>query len=163
MTTAKTAPKAKAKTAKKEEVVPGLDQFNVANMEVPTAMREIAEKSVDQAKDAYRKFKTAAEEANDVIEDSYETVRQNVVEFNKRTIDVAKENTDATFEFLKDMLAVTSLSEAIELQSGFTRKRFEAYSAQAKGFQELATKAATDAAQPVKDVVEKTLKDIKAA
>ncbi len=163
MTTVKAAPKAKARTTKKVEAVPGLDQFAVANMEVPTAMREIAEKSVDQAKEAYQKIKTAAEEANDVIEDSYETARQNVVEFNKKTIEIAKENTDATFDFFKDMLAVKSLAEAIELQTGFTRKQFEAYSAQAKDFQELATKAATDAAQPVKEVVEKTFKDIKAA
>lgn len=161
MTTAKAAPKKAA--PKKAEAVPGLDQFAVTNMEVPAVMREMAEKSVDQAKEAYQKIKSATEEATDVIEDSYETARQNVVEFNKKAIDVAKENTDATFAFFKDLMGAKSMADAIELQTGFVRKQFDAYSAQAKDFQELVTKAATDVSQPVKDAVEKTLKDIKAA
>ena len=160
-TTEKAAPKAKAKTTK--TAAPEVDAFGIANLEVPAAMRDIAEKSVNQAKEAYDKIKSATEEATDMIEDSYETTRQNVVEFNKKAIDVAMANTNATFEFMKDLMAAKSMADAVELQTGFTRKQFEALSAQSKDLQELATKAATDATQPIKDAVEKTLKDIKAA
>jgi len=158
MTTVKTTAKTTKTTAAAEA-----DKFAIANMEMPAAVREMAEKSVTQAKEAYDKMKTAAEEATDVLEDSYETARQNVVEFNKKAIDLTKENVDAAFDFCKDLLSVKSVAEAVELQTGFARKQFEAFSAQAKDLQELVTRAATDAAQPVKDAIEKTMKDIKAA
>ena len=133
------------------------------NVEVPAAVREMAEKSVAQAKDAYEKMKSAAEEATDVLEDTYETTRKGVVTFNMKAIDAVKANSDATFAFARDMLAVKSLSEAIELQTAFTRKSFEAMSAQAKEFQELATKIATESGAPMKDAFQKAGKDFQKA
>ncbi|MBB4304111.1 phasin [Rhodobium orientis] len=136
---------------------------NMGTMEVPTAMREMAEKSVTQARDAYDKFKTATEDATGMMEDSYETSRQNAVEFNRKAIDLVKENTAATFDFFKDLLGAKSMAEAIELQTGFARKQFETAGSQVKDMQELMTKAATDASQPFKEVVEKSFKNIKVA
>ena len=40
-------------------------------MEVPAAFRELAEKGVAQAKDNYEKIKSAAEQATDVLEETY--------------------------------------------------------------------------------------------
>ncbi len=133
------------------------------NVEVPAAVREMAEKSVAQAKDAYEKMKSAAEEATDVLEDTYETTRKGVVTLNMKAIDTVKANSDATFAFARDLLAVKSLSEAIELQTAFTRKAFEAMTAQAKEFQELATKLATESSAPMKDAFQKAGKDFQKA
>ena len=46
-------------------------KFDMPNIEVPEMVREFAEKSVLQAKDAYARFKSAAEETTDVLEDTY--------------------------------------------------------------------------------------------
>lgn len=139
------------------------DPFTVPNVEVPAVVREFAEKSVAQAKDAYAKFKTAAEEATDALEDAYETSRKGVLDLNIQALDAAKTNTDATFAFFKEFLAAKSVSEALELQTAFASKQFEALSTQAKGFQELATKLATESGAPFKGVFEKALKDVKLA
>jgi len=48
-----------------------LPNFEIPKMEIPAAFREIAEKSVSQAKETYEKMKSAAEEATDVLEDTY--------------------------------------------------------------------------------------------
>jgi hypothetical protein len=46
-----------------------LPNFEIPKMEIPAAFRELAEKSVSQAKETYEKMKSAAEEATDVLED----------------------------------------------------------------------------------------------
>ena len=43
-------------------------------MEISAAFREFAEKGVSQAKEHDEKMKTAAEEANGLLEDTYTTV-----------------------------------------------------------------------------------------
>jgi hypothetical protein len=45
-----------------------LPNFEIPKMEIPAAFRELAEKSVSQAKETYEKMKSAAEEATDVLE-----------------------------------------------------------------------------------------------
>jgi len=165
-TTAKAAPKTRAtKTAKAAPaaVFPDFEAFAMPKMEMPAMVREMTEKSIEQARGAYDKVKTAAEDATDLMEDTIETSRQGVVEFNHKAVDAAKANTDATFSFVKDLMAVKTLSEAIELQSTFARSQFDALSAQAKDMQEFATKLTTDVSAPVKEAVEKSMKDIKAA
>ncbi|MEI2386323.1 phasin [Breoghania sp. JC706] len=166
MTAAKTeTTTSKTRTAGKASAsaAPGFEAFSMPKVEMPAAMRELTEKGLNQSREAYEKFKSAAEEATDMIEDSYETTRQGVIEFNMRALEAAKTNTDATYDFMKSMVGAKSLSEAIELQSSFARSQFEAVSKQAKDMQELAGKFASDFSEPMKDAFGKAVKDFKAA
>src|SRR5690606_17863017 len=108
-------------------------------------------------------MKSAAEDATDLLEDTFETTRQGFLDFNLQAVDSAKANTDATFRFVKDLMAVRTVAEAIELQSSFARSQFDALTTQAREMQELATKIATEVGQPVKEAFEKSVKDLKAA
>ena len=141
--------------------VPSFDFSAMAQGEIPAVFREFAEKAVAQAKDSFAKLKEAAEEATDAIEDTYETARAGLVELNGKSIDAVKANSDAAYGFAKSLLAVKTFAEAIELQSAFMRQQFEAISAQAKELQEVAGKVATDAAKPTKDVIAKTMEQLK--
>ena len=130
-------------------------------LEVPAAFREATEKSIENAREVYAKAKTAAEDATDLMEDTFETSRQGVVEFNHKAVDAAKSNADAAFTFIKDVMSAKTLAEAIELQSSFARQQFDALSVQTKEMHELATKLGTDVSAPVKEAFEKTFKDLK--
>lgn len=164
-TTTKAAPKArstKAKAAAPAAVTfPDFEAFALPKMEIPAAFREATEQGIESAREAYAKVKTAAEDATDLMEDTFETSRQGVVEFNHKAVDAAKTNADATFTFIKDIMSVKTLAEAIELQSTFARQQFDALSAQTKEMQELATKLGTDVSAPVKEAMEKSFKDLK--
>lgn len=165
-TTAKAAPKTRStKTTKSgpDFAFPNFEAFAMPKMEIPSAFREATEKSIEQARDTYAKVKTAAEDATDLMEDTFETSRQGIVEFNHKAVDAAKANADAAFSFMKDLMAAKSLAEAIELQSTYTRQQFDTLSTQTKDMQEFATKLSTDVTAPVKEAVEKTFKDMKAA
>jgi len=162
------APKtARAKTAKTTESTvtpfPNFEAFTMPKMEIPSVSREMAEKGIEQARDAYAKFKTMAEEATDMMEDSFETTRRGVLDFNHKAVDNAKSNTDATFRFVKDLFEVKTVAEMIELQTSFARSQFETLTAQAKDMQDLSTKLGSEMTETVKDAVEKASKDFKAA
>jgi phasin len=132
-------------------------------VEVPTVFREFAEKSIAQAREGYSKMKVAAEEATDMVEDTYETARAGALEIGVKTLDIAKANSDASFAFAKDLFGAKTFAEVIELQSAFARKQFDALGSQVKELQELTQRFVTDATKPVTAQVEKTFKDIKAS
>ena len=50
-----------------------MPKFDLPKMEVPEAYRAMAEKGIAQVKDGYEKIKTVAEEATDLLADTYAT------------------------------------------------------------------------------------------
>jgi phasin len=158
----------KAKTAK-TAAAPAIPSpfaafnFSAPTMEVPVAFREFAEKSVSQARDTYTKMKSAAEDATDVMQDTYETARTGAFTIGVKALDAAQANTEASFTLAKDMFSAKTVSDLIELQTAFARKQFDTFTAQAKELQELTQKFVTDTSKPVAQTVEKTFKDLKVA
>ena len=149
-----TAPKAKSKPA----LVPVFEmpkfeipKFEMPKMEIPAAFREMAEKSVVQAKEHYEKMKSAAEEATDMLEGSYATASKGCSAYGLKLIENARANTDATFDLMTELATSKSIAEMVELTSGYMRKQFDALTAQAKDLTEHAQKVATETAEPMKE------------
>ncbi len=153
-----------AKPAKLATSMP-FEAFTVTmpSVEIPAVFRDLAEKSIAQARDSYAKMKTAAEDATDLVEDTYETAREGAFAIGVKAIDAAKVNSDASFAFARDLFGAKTFAEMIELQTSFARKQFDVFGSQFKELQDLAQKYVTDAAKPVTAQVEKTFKEIKAA
>ncbi|CAN7332021.1 phasin [Mesorhizobium sp. LjNodule214] len=143
----------------------------IENVEFPTfdaskttdQIRAFAEKGVEQSKEAYTKLKTGAEETQKVLESTYETAKTVSSDLSLKTIAALRANAEAGFSHLEALIGAKSLSEVVELQTAFLRKRVETTVEQAKEFQAVASKAAEDVSKPVKTAFEKALKDIKAA
>ena len=161
-----TSPKAKSKPASTSAAsafeLPKfeLPNFEIPKMEIPAAFREIAEKSVSQAKETYEKMKSAAEEATDVLEDTYATATKGVSEYGLKCIEAARENTNATFDFYGELMTVKSFSEVVELSTAHARKQFETVTAQTKDLTALAQKVATETAEPIKGSVTKAFSKV---
>jgi phasin len=153
-----TRSKSKPATAKFEMPKFELPNFELPKMEVPAAFREIAEKSVSQAKETYEKMKSAAEQATDVLEDSYATASKGASDYGLKVIELARENTNAAFDFASQLITVKSVSEAVELSTAHARKQFETLTAQSKELVAIVQKVATDAAEPVKTSFSKAFK-----
>lgn len=141
------------------------------NVEFPTfdaskatdQFRAIAEKGVEQSKEAYDKIKTNAEEAQKAMESSFETAKAVSGDLSLKTISALRANTEAGFSHLEALVAAKSISEVIELQTSFLRKRVEMTVEQAKEMQAVSTRAAEEISKPVKAVFEKALKELKVA
>ncbi len=136
----------------------GLPKFEIPNIEVPAAFRDIAERSVAQARDGYEKLKAAAEDTTSVLEGTYATASKGATDLALKTFEIVRQNTNAGFDFATDLLGVKSLSEAVELTSAHTRKQFDAFVAQSKELSSLAQKVATDTSEPIKSGMNKAFK-----
>lgn len=125
--------------------------------------RAFAEKGVEQSKEAYAKLKSGAETTQKALESTFEQAKAVGSEFSLKSIAAARANAEAGFAHLEALVAAKSLSEVIELQTAFVRKSVETAIEQAKDFQAASTKAAEEVSKPLKDVFEKTVKELKVA
>ena len=160
-----TEPTMKPKPAKAATVIPMFEmpqfggfempKFDMPKMEVPAAFREFAEKGATQAKETYEKMKAAAEEATDVLEDTYANVAKGCADYGLKLIEASRVNTNAAFDFYTELMTVKSYSDVIELSTAHARKQFETVTAQTKDLAALAQKMATETAEPIKDSVSK--------
>jgi phasin len=160
-----TNPKAKAKTtgaAASPFEFPKFEMpnFEMPQMEIPAAFREFAEKSVSQAKETYERMKSAAEEATDVLEDTYATATKGASDYGLKLIETARLNTNAAFDFYAELFSTKSLSEMIELSTAHARKQFEAVTVQTKELTALAQKVTSETTDPIKESVTKVFKKV---
>jgi phasin len=145
------APKSKQKLAPAPANVFEFPKFDMPKFEMPTAFREFAEKSVAMAKENYDKMKSTAEEATDVLEETYSTASKGCSGYGLKLIETARTNSNAAFDLFGEMLTAKSYAEVIELATGYARKQFDTMIAQAKELTEEAQKVATDTAEPIKE------------
>ena len=139
----------KAKTAKHITDPFGV-KYEIPKMEVPAEFREMSEKGVAHARDAYAKAKVAGEETVDLLAKVYETVAKGAIEYNLKLIEIARTNNRAAFDYAHELLGVKSPSDLIELSTAHMRKQFDVVSAQNKELYALAQELAADATEPIK-------------
>jgi len=133
-----------------------MPKFEMPKFEVPTAFREFAEKGIAQAKENYDKVKTAAEQATDVLEDTYSTASKGCASYGVKLIETTRANSDAAFDLMTELMTAKSYSEMVELSSAYMRKQFDAMIAQTKDLSEHVQKVATEAAEPIKESINST-------
>jgi len=127
-----------------------MPKFEMPNVEVPAAFREIAEKSVTQAKATYEKMKSAAEGATEMLEETYATASKGYAGYGLKLIDTARANSNSAFDLMGELLAAKSFSEVVELSTAYMRSQFDTVTAQAKELADHAQKVATETAEPIK-------------
>ena len=119
--------------------------------EATAAFREFAEKGLSQAKDAYTKMKTAAEEATGIMETTYANASKGAADYGLKMVEMARVNSNATFDFATQLLGARTFAQVVEISTAHTRKQIEALTEQAKELSTLAQKVATHTAEPMKD------------
>jgi phasin len=127
------------------------DPFStVVPFEVPGSIREFAEKGVSQAREAYEKFKEAAQTGNETMEAVYSTATKGCADYTSKVLDIARANANATFDLAEKLIGVKSPSEAFALLTSHTRSQFETLTSQTRELAELGQKVANDAVEPIK-------------
>ncbi len=150
------APKAKTKPVAVSESpfdMPKFEmpKFEFPNIEMPAAFREFAEKGIAQAKDNYEKLKSAAEQATDLLEDTYSNASKGASDYGLKLIETARVNSNAAFDLFGELLTAKSFAEVIEKTTAHTRSQFETMAAQARELAEHAQKVAVKTAEPMKE------------
>ena len=123
---------------------------NIPTYEVPTEMRDMAEKSVDQARKAFDSFIGAARKTADTVQGSAEMARTNAHDASSRGFEFAEQNVTAAFDLAQKLVRSKDLQEAMQHQAEFVRSQFAAIQAQAKEFGGIAQTAMQQGAEQAK-------------
>ena len=119
---------------------------------VPEGVRAIAE-TVAQTREAYDRSLEAFDASLMTFERTFDAAGQGAAAFNRKIIDLARRNVDASFDLATSLAGAKNLADVVELQAAFWRKQFSVLTAQAEEVRVLSTKVTSAAAERVKSHV----------
>jgi len=120
---------------------------------VPEGVRALAEKTVAQTRQAYDRSLDAFDASLTTFERSFDAAGQGAAAFNRKIVDIARRNVDASFDLATSLAGAKNLADMVELQSAFWRKQFGVLTAQAEEVRAVSTKVTADAAEPIKSQI----------
>jgi phasin len=116
--------------------------------ELPPDMKAFAEKSVEQARQAFDGFITAAHQAVSTLEGQTETARQSAKDVTAKAMTFAQKNIASSFEFMQQLVQAKDFQEVLKLQTDYVKTQMQVLTEQAKELGESTAKAAKDATTP---------------
>jgi phasin len=114
---------------------------NTSEFEVPDSLRELTQKSVDQARKAYEQFLEQSRKAQDMVAHSSAAMGATARDVQSKAMQFTEENMRSGFELAGRLAKAKSVAEALELQSEFARRQMETYARQAQELTGLVAKA----------------------
>jgi phasin len=116
--------------------------------EIPPEMRSIAEKSVEQAKQAFDGFISATQKAVSTFEGQAETARRGARDVTEKAMGFAQTNIANSFAFAQRLVRAKDIQEVLALQADYVKSQMQVLSEQVKELGETTSKAAKDATTP---------------
>jgi phasin len=112
--------------------------------QIPPEMRAIAEKSVEQAKQAVEGFISAAQRTASALEGQAETARKGAKDVGGKAMSFVELNITTSFDFAQKLVRAKDVQEMLELQASYIKTQMQALSEQAKELGQSTGKLATD-------------------
>jgi phasin len=116
----------------------------VEQFQIPPEMRALAEKSVEQAKQAVEGFISAAHRTVSTVEGQAETARKGAKDVGEKAMDFAGRNITNSFDFAQKLVRAKDVQEMLELQASYIRTQMQVLAEQAKELGQSTSKMATD-------------------
>jgi hypothetical protein len=113
--------------------------------------RKFADKSASAASETFEKGKAA-------VEQNYSVAVENIRAFNVRMIDMARINTEAAFDFARQIASAKAPADIVELWTAHAHRQFETLSEQTKELAALGQKMAGESAAPLARSVNQAFK-----
>jgi phasin len=122
------------------------DPFKTPPFEVPAEMRDLANKSMEQAKHAFDSFMGATHDAATKVQGSTQTLQESAAKTAAKAVGFAEQNVKAAFDHAQALVGAKGLEDVMKLQTEFMRKQMEAMQGQMKAMGEVVQ----DAVKPKK-------------
>ena len=116
-------------------------------MEIPDAVRQLAERNVEQARSAYAQFMDAVRKAQEMVATSSGAMTEGALEIQGRAIKFAEENVEAGFRMAAELAKARDMKEYFEIQARHAQRQMATYAQQAQELGRLMAEAA-QRAQP---------------
>ena len=122
--------------------------------EVPGTLRELAEKGIDQARQAFDGLLIAARQTVAATQGSAPATGTSTHDLVSHSLHSAEQNVRATLDFAQKLTQAKSLQEAMQLQAEFARSQLAAVQAQATELGGMAHSAIKQGTEHVMDTAQ---------
>ncbi|HYS48676.1 MAG TPA: phasin family protein [Xanthobacteraceae bacterium] len=119
----------------------------MSSFEIPAEMRNMAEKSVEQAKKAFDGFIAAAQQAVAQVEGQAAAAQAGATDMRRKAMSFAEQNVATSFEFAQKLAQARNVEEVVRLQTEFVQAQMRTLAEQAKELGASAAATASDAAK----------------
>jgi hypothetical protein len=120
--------------------------------------REFAQIGVRKATEGFEQISKVAQTATEELNSQMLQARESATKAGLKLLEVAKEDTDASFAALHAFFGAKSPIEAFDVSAKYWRGRLETRMAQAQDLGAYVRKAADDVVRPVQERIEKFTK-----
>jgi phasin len=118
------------------------------HFEIPPEMRAFAEKSFEQAKQAFEGFINAAQHTVTTFQGQAETARQSAQDVGAKAMSFAQQNITSSFEFAHQLMQAKDLKEMLDVQTAYIQRQMQVLGEQAKELGQATGKVVKDATEP---------------
>lgn len=115
---------------------------DIPPFEIPPPVRELAEKNVEQARQAYAQYMDMARKAQDMLTKSSGAMAEGTREMQGKAMRYAQDNLEASFAFAAELARARDLKEAMEVQARYAQRQMRTYAEQSQDLGRLMTDAA---------------------
>lgn len=118
--------------------------------EIPQQMREVADKSVGQARKAVEQFLDATQKAVAKAEGSAKSIGEGAADLSRQSLAFVEENIAASFDLAQKLVKARTVEEMAALQQEFLRQQMAAATEQGKALGAMVGRASAGAAKKPK-------------
>lgn len=129
-------------------------------MNVPEGVKQMAEKSVDQAQAAFDKAGEVAHKNVQVLDASASAFKSNAADLQLKVMEIAQNNVNQAFTFARKFIETQEPRQLFEMQQGFVRDQFEQMTKQATELNDIAVKLARETAKPVQETLMQSFQNL---
>ena len=116
--------------------------------EMPKEVRSMAEAGFEQARKAFEKFLSGAQQTAGSIEERGATVRAGAKDISAKAMSYAEKNVQASLDYAQSLLHAKDLTEVMQLHSEYVQAQMKSLAEQASEMGQIVSRAAMDAAKP---------------
>ncbi len=100
--------------------------------EIPEAVRDMAERNVEQARTAYMQFLDMTRQAQEAVAKSSDVMAESAREIQNRTLRYAQDHVNASFSLATDLARARDIKDYLDIQTQFAQRQMKTYADQAQ-------------------------------
>jgi phasin len=116
--------------------------------EIPSELRAFTEKSVEQAKQAFDGFISAAHRTVNEFEGQAASAHKDAQKLGEKAVTFAEHNIASSFEFAQNVVRAKNVEDMLKLQADYIRAQIQTLTEQAKELGQQTAKTAKAAGKP---------------
>ncbi len=114
----------------------------IPKMEIPDAMRQAAEKNIEQARSSYNQLLEMTRKSQEHLTRSSEAMTEATIDLQSKMLRFTEENLDAGFKLATELARARDMKDFFEIQGRHAQRQMQIYALQAQELGRLMAEAA---------------------